>query len=65
MKEEPILLNIARMQSNSVVADLSLFLPKPFFFIFLIRLFVRDKNLTCFSESWTLCLGLPTAMMKP
>ena len=54
MKEEPILLNITRIQSDSVVADLNLFLPKQFFFIFLISLFVRNNNLTYFSEVWAL-----------
>lgn len=54
MKEEPLPLNIARIQSDSVVEDLNLLLPKPFFFIFLIRLFVRDNNLTHFSEVWAL-----------
>lgn len=54
MKEEPILLNIARIQSDSVVADLNLFLPKLFFFMFLVRLFVKDNNLTHFSEVWAL-----------
>lgn len=54
MKAEPILLNIARIQNDSVVADMNFFLPKPFFFIFLIRLFVRDNNLTYFGEVWAL-----------
>jgi len=54
MKEEPILLNIARIQSDSVVADLNLFLPNLFFLMFLARLFVRENNLSYFSEVWAL-----------
>lgn len=50
MKEEPILLNIKRIWSDSIAGDLNLFLPKPFFFLFLIRLFVRCSNLSGCSE---------------
>lgn len=46
MKEETILINVARTQSDSVVAHLNLFLPKPFFiFIFLIGLCVRAMTI--------------------
>lgn len=50
MKEEPVLFNGKRITSESIAGDLNLFLPKPFFFTFLTRLFVRDGNLSYFSE---------------